>query len=297
MKYFFTFYFFLLFTSISAQSKNEGEEAFHIDTVLISPFLNKLVFSYYKNSDGYVCGSEIKNARFEINTLDNYTPLQKDTIENIYYAYYDDYNFDNIKDLVIVTGVGMSGDNNGSDIYFYNTNNQLFDFAMGELSNPYPNQEDSTISTSHYCCMGRMGGSEVYKYCNGIFRKIYQSWYSESGSSAEELISDSLTLVQFSNIVELGNDKCVDSSWNYLYGKLRLVNVTIKTRLENQPTKEQETEGIAYQDVMGSFLFNSEEDFEYELNKSGKLICYRKYAFVKDGKWKYQKRKQVQIIQ
>lgn len=277
-----------LYTPLSAQKAepNSNEELLQTDTVMIAPKLRPMIFNFYHNNkEGYFSSDGRQFGRLEVFIAGNPIPIQMDTVDDVGMVDFKDMNFDNFTDLSIVTVQGMSGDNNSTDIYFYNPATKKFEFGIGGLSNPYVNNQDSTLSSSGYCCRGKSGNSEKYKYKNGEFIKISESEYSENGSWAKTLIGDSMVTTSYQTIVDMGENKFIDSSWEYLFDKLRLVNVTKEEGLDHSPTPAQRSTAIADEDVMGSFLYESKETFEYKKEKSGNIICLRKFDVVKNNKW------------
>jgi hypothetical protein len=82
----------------------------------------------------------------------------------------------------------------------------------------------------------------------------------------------------------------IDSVWQNIYGKLRLANVTKKRMLDQSPTREQIDSTLAYQDSKGSFLYESQELFDYQKEVTGELMCSYIYRCVMENKWVVVKR-------
>ena len=261
-----------------------GEEIIQIDTVQISPAIPKMIFKYYRQENGYKSDDGKRFGRFEVYMFGSRTPFQKDTLDDIIGASYEDCNFDHIVDMKIETDEGASGGFLES-YFFYDAGSKHFECRIGGLSDPFVDAQDSTITTEAHCCMGREGNGEVYKLIRGEFKKIKESEYSEQGSSEKQLIGDSLITTSFETISDGGEDNLVDSSWEYLYGKLRVTNVANKVALDGAPTKAQTDSGIAYEDVHGSFLYQSEVSCDYKKDGNGKLWCSYKFSQVIHDRW------------
>jgi hypothetical protein len=244
-----------------------------------------MIFKYYRRDDEYVYSDGKKFGRFEVYFVGKSEPIQRDTVEDITEILYEDANFDNILDIKIVTMHGASG-GDYTEYYFYNSKSKKFEYGIGFLSEPSVNKVDSTISTSSQCCGGRSGSREVLKFINGEFIPIEESDYSEHESNKKQLLGDSLVLIDRSTTTNVEENILIDSSWTYLYGKLRLVNVSKRKVLDHPPTTAQNHAAIGYQDVMGSFLFETEIIFDYRLNAKGKVEAMSKTREVQDGEWK-----------
>lgn len=286
---------FPLWTNVLAQGNTES--LFQIDTLQISPTIKKMVLKYYKNEEGYTHQDEKKMVRFEIFFLGDSIPFQRDTIENmIWGASYEDANFDNILDIKIVDYLGANG-GEGAYYYFFNPIFKKYEFGVGGLSNPKVNKEDSTISTEAHCCMGTGGNGETYKFINGKFILIDESEYDREYSYDRKLIGNILITTDTSHTTTIesrdGGQIIVDSTWKYLFGKLRIVDVSKKMASEHLQQDNYQEEGVFSEDVMGAFIFKSEEKFEYSRDIKGRLICSytlhkakkKELVLVKQDKW------------
>ncbi len=288
-------------TCLIAQDENTassgGEELVRTDTMRISPGIETMVFKYYRFDGGYSFQGGKGSGRFEVYLSGTSRPFQQDTLDDIMEVSYEDANFDGIADIRILTLRGMSGDNNSNEFYFYNPKTRLFEYGIGGLSNPSINTQDSTISSSGYCCMGTSGSGETYKYVDGRFKLIKESAYSREYSYGRELIGDRLvtTDTTWSTTVEDddGEQFMVDSTWKYLFGKLRIVGVDRKVACEESQKDSSREEGLFSEDVMGAFIFKSEEAFEYSKTSDGTLMCSytlrtaknKELMLVKESKW------------
>lgn len=257
------------------------------DTVQIAPSVDKMIFKYFGNDEGYDFSDHNAGkmlGRFEIYIFGDSVPFQADTVFNIWGIHYEDADFDNVLDINIINNVGNTGDKT-TNYYFYNPVSHKFEFGIGDLSNPSVNKKDSTISSGGSCCQGRQGGGEVLKLINHTFKKIQESYYSEGKSYTKDLIGDSLAITSLENVTGLGNNLLADSSWEYLFGKLRIAQVELKKLFEVASTSEQQDSGIADEDVKGKILYFSSESYQYTKGKDGILRCSFTHEVVKNKHW------------
>ena len=270
------------------------EEIIQTDTIQISPSIRPMVFKYYRNEDGYVYHNGMGLGRFDIYFLGSSKPFQRDTVDGLTGASYPDVNFDGIKDIELSEDGGANG-GTPTDYYVYDRRSGLFELELSGLSDPEIDPDDSTVTSSNTSSLGRLGDSESYKLRRGKFIKIEESEYSENGSYKKQLINDILTTTERSSISILKSDILVDSSWTYYDGKLRLTDVTTKRALDHEPTQVQVSSGIAYTDVQGSFLYVSEETFEYNRDAKGKLTCNYTFQVVQNDRWATKKKSELTV--
>jgi hypothetical protein len=124
--------------------------------------------------------------------------------------------------------------------------------------------------------MGTSGSGQVLKFMNGIFKVIKESAYSREKSYEKTLIGDSLvvtTLSRSTPIDGLDGKISVDSTWQYLFGRLRLTSVYRKVAVYAIQKDSLKEAGQFEQDVMGAYVYKSEELFEYSKTSKGKLVC------------------------
>ncbi len=246
-----------------------------------------MVFRCYRTGTWYEVSKPVDGkmtARFEVYYLGDSSLIQSDTVDDIYSMDFEDANFDGILDLKIVTNEGASGIQSCS-YYIYSIQTHRFEFALGDLPDPVIHTKDSTITSSASCCQGRMGSGQVYKLINHSYKKVGESQYSDSGSFTKRLIGDSLVVTSRQSINNIGENILADSSWEYLFGKLRIVQVDLKSPLQVPVTPEQWHSATAYEDVMGRFLFVSSESFRYTKVNDSTLQCSRTYKVVNNSRW------------
>src|SRR5208283_5181234 len=249
---------FLVQKSLSQPS----EHLIHIDTVEVSPFISKVIIKYFGNEDGYDYSDKTagrKMGRFELYVLGDTIALQEDTVFNIEDVTYEDANFDGFMDMRITSNLSASSGDELVDYYFYNPHSGKFEFAIGDIYNPSLNLKDSTIST----VASWTSGPEVYKVINHSLKKIQESEDTESRSYTKQLIGDSMVITRLETVTDVGNHVLADSSWQYMFGKLRIKQIDLKIRVDDSLTPEQRDSGIEDTDVRGTFLFISTELFQY----------------------------------
>jgi hypothetical protein len=196
---------------------------------------------------------------------------------------FGDANFDGYLDMALTTNIGASG-GESVDYYFYNPRTKRFEFGIGDLSDPELREGDSTIACGAHCCMGRMGSGEIRKRLrdsNGYIL-IEESAYSESGSWERTLVDGALDTTSRTTVTDIGSGLLADSSWEYLIGRLRLVEVALKKAVTPALAPEELSSGMVEEDVMGAFLYSSWERFAYTANAQGEIQCAYTREIIKD---------------
>lgn len=285
----------LLWTCLFAQDNKEI--LFQIDTMQISPNMRTMVFKYYENSDRSPYRSDSGNCRYEISYLDESIPFQKDTIEiDRDLIEYEDANFDNILDMKINTCEwANSGETDA--YYFFNPKSNKYEYGVGDLSNPTINKQDSTMSTEAHCCNGTIGNGKTYKFVNGKFKLIRESGFSQECQYDRELIGNILITTDSIHITTIvihdGRRMSVDSTWKYLFGRLRIVFVSRDLSSETSDEGNQKNGRAISENEMGAVPFEYEETFEYSKETNGIIICSyvlnkiknKELELVKQSKW------------
>ena len=276
-----------------------NEELLKIDTVQIAPNIQKMVFKYYRSDDQYTFKDAKEFGRFEVYRLGESAPFCRDTVEDIRDISYEDANFDGILDIRIVTLVGMSGDNNSTCYYLYTPREQTFEFGIGGLSNPTPNKSDSTIYSSGSCCMGTGGSSQAFRLVNGQFTLIRESSSSRESSWEKTLVGDSLivTTLSTSTLVEgaTGREVFIDSTLQYLFGKLRIIAIYTKVGVHPAQKGISKEEGQFSEDVMGAFVYKTEELFQYSKTANGRITCTYTLSKARKDQLVIARKKQFQV--
>ncbi len=267
---------------------SENEELVQTDTLAISPNHKPMIFNYYRANDAYDFKDGKRYGRFAIYYLGDNIPFQRDTIEDIWGVSYEYANFDNVLDLHITINRGASG---GDFIVYYIFNKLLGAFEKNdiELGNPEVDPKDSTITESGNCCLGTGGHSKTYKYINNVLTLIAEAEYNRDYSYRKILQNDSMITINYSNSTVLsefnGQQLIADSSWEYSFGKLRLMQVDKKRSLDDASYERLKDASVVYRDVMGAFIFDYSEHYQYSAMKDGKIKCNYLVEKNRNNKW------------
>jgi hypothetical protein len=123
----------ITYSQNAAINVSQREYPVQIDTIQISPNIQKMIFKYYYSSKEYDFKGAIRNGRFEIYFLGDTIPFQKDTIFGFSASEYKDINGDGILDLVVTTRLATNGGGSDfKDILLYNPRTKRFELSESD---------------------------------------------------------------------------------------------------------------------------------------------------------------------